>query len=112
MAVNQKDLEEIFGAEAVGTKPNKEELDFVEKRAQIEKDTFPLLSIEQYEYNYDLFCEYGLEKEMLEKVEPHIRYLSRFKPHELLESTFYKRFQDKKIVQQYVEENINLKKQL
>ncbi len=108
MAVNQKDLEKIFGAETVDAQPNEEELEFIEKRAQIEKDTFPLLSIKQYEYNYELFCEYGLEEEMMEKAEPHIRYLSRFKPNELLESTFYKRFKDEKIVQRYVQENINL----
>lgn len=108
MAVNQKDLKRIFGAETKEVRPNQEELDFAEKRAQIEEDTFPLLSIDQYEYNYELFCEYGLETEMLQKVEPHIRYLSRFEPRKLLESTFYKRFKDEKIVQRYVEENIDL----
>lgn len=109
MAVNQNDLEKIFEAEKIETKPSQEELDFLEKRAQIEEDTFPLLSIEQYESSYELFCEYGLEEEMLKKVEPHIRYLSRFEPHELIDSSFYKRFKNKKIVQRYVEENINIR---
>lgn len=107
MAVNRKDLERIFGAETLEVQPNEEELDFADKRAQIKEDTSPLLSIEQYEYNYELFSEYGLEKEMLKKVEPHIRYLSRFEPYRLLESRFYKRFKYEKIVQRYVEENIN-----
>lgn len=111
MAVNQKDLERIFGAEKAKAQPSQNELDFADNRAQIEEDTFPLLSIKQYEHNYERFCEYGLEDKMLKKVEPHVRYLSRFKPSELMESTFYKRFKDKKIVRQYVEENINLKKQ-
>ncbi|MDZ7692268.1 MAG: hypothetical protein U5K69_14225 [Balneolaceae bacterium] len=110
MAITEQDLKNIFGAEKTETTPNKEELEFLDKRSQIEEDTFPLLSIEQYEYNYERFCEYGLEEKMLEKVEPHVRYLSRFEPHKLLESRFYKRFKDEKIVQRYVEENINLKK--
>ena len=108
MAITEENLKEIFGAEKTGSQPSKEEIKFLDKRSQIEADTFPLLSIKQYEYNYELFCEYGLEEEMMEKAEPHIRYLSRFKPNELLESTFYKRFKDEKIVQRYVEENINL----
>lgn len=106
MAITEEDLKNIFEAEKTEPNPNDEELEFLDKRTQIEADTLPLLSIEQYEYNYELFCEYGLEKEMLKKVEPHIRYLSRFEPHKLLESTFYKQFKDKKIVSQYVKENI------
>jgi hypothetical protein len=111
MAVTKDDLKKIFGAEQIKANPSDEELEFWDKRSQIEEDSFPLLSIEQYEYNYERFCEYGLEDKMLKKVEPHIRYLSRFDPHKLLESTFYKRFKDEKIVQRYVEENINIKKQ-
>ena len=111
MTISEEDLIDKFGAEKTEAQPSKEELEFLDKRAQIEEDTFPLLSIEQYEFNYDLFCKYGLEEKMLEKVEPHVRYLSRFDPHKLLESRFYKRFKDETIVQRYVEENINLKKQ-
>lgn len=110
MAVTEDDLKDIFGAEKTDTQPSDEELEFLEERSQIEADSFPLLSIEQYERNYERFCEFGLEKKMLKRVEPHIRYLSRFEPHELLESTFYKRFKDEKIVRQYVEENIDFKK--
>lgn len=111
MAITEEDLKEIFGAEKTDSQPSEEELEFLDKRSQIQADTFPLLSIEQYERNYERFCEYGLEDKMLKKVEPHIRYLSRFYPHKLLESTFYKRFKEEKVVQRYVEENINLQKQ-
>lgn len=111
MAVTEEDLKDIFGAEKEDTDPSDEELAFLEKRSQIEADSFPLLSIEQYERNYEQFCEYGLEEKMLERAEPHIRYLSRFEPKELLGSTFYKRFKDEKIVRRYVEENITLKQQ-
>lgn len=111
MTITEKDLNNVFGAEKTETNPSEEELEFLEKRSQIEADAFPLLSIEQYERSYEQFCMYGLEDKMLKKVEPHIRYLSRFEPRELLESTFYKRFKDEKIVEKYVEENINLLKQ-
>jgi len=106
MAITEKDLKDIFGAQKAEAQPTEEELEFLDKRSQIESDTFPLLSIEQYERNYEQFCRYGLEEDMLKKAEPHIRYLSRFEPDELLGSTFYKRFKDEKIVKQYVEENI------
>jgi hypothetical protein len=111
MAITEEELKEIFGAEKKASQPSEEELEFLEKRSQIEADAFPLLSIKQYERNYERFCEYGLEDKMLKKVEAHIRHLSRFDPHKLLESTFYKRFKEKKIVQQYVKEKTNLQKQ-
>lgn len=108
MAITEDELKKIFGAEKAEPQISQEEMEYLEKRSQIECDMFPLISIDQYEYYYNLFCEYGLEEKMLKKVEPHIRYLSRFKPNELLESTFYKRFKDEKIVQKYVKDNINL----
>lgn len=111
MGITEEDLKGIFGAEKTGTEPSDEELAFVEKRSQIEAEAFPLLSIEQYERNYERFCEYGLEEEMMKRVEPHIRYLSRFEPHELLDSTFYKQFKENKLVKRYVEENIDFQKQ-
>jgi len=111
MAVTEEDLKELFGAEKADTDPSEEELEFLEKRSQIETDSFPLLSIDQYERNYEQFCKYGLEEKMLKRAEPHIRYLSRFEPKELLGSTFYQQFKDEKIVRQYVEENITLKQQ-
>ena len=111
MAVTEEDLREIFGGEKVETTPSDEELEFLEKRSQIEANTLPLLSIDQYEESYELFCTYGLEEEILQRAEPHIRYLSRFKPNELLVSSFYKRFKDEKIVKRYVEENIQFAKQ-
>ena len=111
MTISEDDLAAHFDAEKTETQPSEEELEYVRTRSQIEADAFPLLSIEQYEENYERFCEYGLEEKMLKKVEPHIRYLSRFEPRTLLESRFYERFQDEKIVRQYVEENINLKTQ-
>ncbi|MDZ7680753.1 MAG: hypothetical protein U5J63_03320 [Fodinibius sp.] len=111
MAITEKDLKDLFGAEKTDTQPSDEELEFLEERSQLEADTFPLLSIEQYERNYERFCEYGLEKELTKRVEPHIRYLSRFEPKKLLGSTFYKRFKSKKFVKKYVEENIDLKEQ-
>ena len=106
MSITEEDLKDIFGAQKTVAQPTDEELEFLDKRSQIEADTFPLISIEQYERNYEQFCQYGLEEYMLEKAEPHIRFLSRFEPDELLGSTFYKRFKDKKVVKQYVEENI------
>ncbi len=108
MSITVEDLKNIFGAQKAETQPTKEELDFLDNRAQIEADSFPLLSIEQYEQGYEQFCEYGLEDKMLQKVAPHIRYLSRFEPNKLLNSTFYKRFKDEKIVKQYVQENIEM----
>ncbi len=106
MSITEEDLKDIFGARKTETEPTEEELEFLDNRTQIEADSFPLLSIEQYVQGYEQFCEYGLEEKMLQKVAPHIRYLSRFEPNKLLNSTFYKRFKDKKIVKQYVEENI------
>ena len=111
MGITAEDLKDVFGAEKTDTEPTDEELEFLETRSEIEIDAFPLLSIDQYERNYERFCEYGLEEKMLKRVEPHIRYLSRFEPHELLQSTFYKQFKENKLVKRYVEENINLKKQ-
>ncbi|NGP88710.1 hypothetical protein [Fodinibius halophilus] len=108
MAITEDDLQSIFEAEKTEATPSQDELEFLEERARIESDTLPLLSIDQYEEQHALFCRYGLEKQMLERTEPHIRYLSRFKPGELLASSFYKQFRDKKIVRQYVEENIDL----
>ncbi|WP_138431957.1 hypothetical protein [Fodinibius saliphilus] len=108
MSINEDDLQFIFEAEKAETSPSEEELDFLEQRARIEADTLPLLSIDQYEEQYALFCQYGLEEEMLQRTEPHIRYLSRFEPGELLASSFYKQFRNKKIVRQYVKENIDL----
>lgn len=104
MTITEDDLKKIFGAEKEEPQLSQEEMEYLEKRSQLESDMFPLISIDQYEYYYDLFCEYGLEEKMLKKVEPHIRYLSRFKPKELLESTFYKRFKNKKLVKEYVEQ--------
>lgn len=111
MTITQDDLKKIFGAEKAEAEPSEEEIEYLEKRNRLESDMQFLMKIDWYEYYYDLFCEYGLEEKMLKKVEGHIWYLSRFHPRELLESTFYKRFKDEEIVQQYVEENINLKKQ-
>jgi len=103
MAITEKDLKKIFGAEKVKAESSEEEMEYLEKRIQLESDMQFLMKIDQYEYYYDLFCEYGLEEKMLKKVEGHIHYLSRFKPKELLESTFYKRFKDKKLVKEYVD---------
>lgn len=111
MTITEEDLKKIFQGEKVETTPSAEELEFLDERSKIEANTLPLLSIDQYEESYELFCTYGLEEEMLQRVKPHIRYLSRFKPNELLASSFYKHFKDKKIVKQYVEENIQFVKQ-
>lgn len=111
MAVTEEELQDLFGGEKVETGPSEEELEFLDERSKIQTNTLPLLSIEQYEESYELFCTYGLEEEMLQRAEPHIRYLSRFEPNELLGSSFYKRFKNKKLVKQYVDENIQFVKQ-
>lgn len=110
MAVTEAQLKRMFDGEKVDADPSAEELKFLDERSQIQAETLPLLSIDQYEESYELFCTYGLEEEMLKRTEPHIRYLSRFKPNELLTSSFYKRFKNKKIVKRYVEENIQFVK--
>jgi len=102
MTITEDDLKKIFGAEKDEAVPSEEEMAYLEKRSRLESDMQFLMNIDQYEYYYDLFCEYGLEEKMLKKVEGHIQYLSRFEPNELLESTFYKRFKDKKLVKKYV----------
>jgi hypothetical protein len=110
MAVTEAQLKRMFGGEKIETNPFAEELKFLDERTKIQTDTLPLLSIDQYEESYELFCTYGLEEEMLKRTEPHIRYLSRFEPNELLSSLFYKCFKNKKLVKRYVEEHIQFVK--
>lgn len=95
-------LESLFDAKKIEVNPHKEELDFVERRSQIENEFQDFLSIEQYLYHFELFQSYGLEDVMLKRVEHEIWYLSRFKADEFCKSEFYNRFKDKRIIKKHL----------
>lgn len=105
MTITIDKLENLFGAEAVNYQPTSDENTYLDKRSQVERNTTPFLSIEQYLYYYDLFCNYGLEDLMLQKLEGEIRYWATHQRQLFLESEFYQRFKDKPVVNKYVATN-------
>lgn len=98
-------LKDLFNAERIQADPHKEEIDFVERRAQIEKEYPDFFSIEKYLYNFELFKSYGLEDEMLKRIEHEIWYMSHYKSSVFYQSEFYKRFKNKRIVQKHFDES-------
>lgn len=98
-------LKDLFNAERIQADPHKEEIDFVERRSQIEKEYPAFFSIERYLDNFGQFNSYGLEDEMLKRIEHEIWYMSYYKPIVFYQSEFYKRFKNKRIVQKHFDES-------
>ncbi|HEX6981319.1 MAG TPA: hypothetical protein VF181_01025 [Balneolaceae bacterium] len=101
MVISIQKLKTLFEAQRVKAKPTKEEIEFVNKRSQIEEELPDFLSIELFLNYYDLFTRFGLEDIMLTRTENDIFYLATYEPHKFINSDFYRRFKDKRVVQKH-----------
>lgn len=89
-------INELFDAEPEEFIPDKDQLEFMDKRDEIEKKLS--YSFDAYIDNYDLIEEYGLDLKLLQKLEWFIVFYLENDYKKFTNSKFYKKFKDHEVV--------------
>jgi len=91
-----EELKDQFGAEPETYHPHEEELQFMDERNRLEEEVYG--DLEAYVEKYELLKAYGLEEKLINRFEWFILFYLENKKEELLQSPFYRRFKEHKVV--------------
>ena len=91
-----EEIKRVFGAEIEQGHPNQDDLQFLQERDLLEEKVTG--SFEMYAQNYELLQAYGLETKLINELEWFIVFTLEHNRDEFLESPFYQRFKDHRVV--------------
>lgn len=98
-----EELKQRFEVDLAVARPTEDEVQFLRERDQLEEEV--LWSFEKYVQNYDLLKAYGLEDKLINELEWFIVFKLVHNKEEFMESSFYKKFKDHKVVQRALSEH-------
>jgi hypothetical protein len=96
-------IEENFHAQPADSQPHQEELEFLERRSDLETSLPECMTTEQFLERYDEIEAYALTDEILKRVDADIWHKCHYKLKEFISGEFYHHFKHHWVVRQYVD---------
>ncbi|MGM0587284.1 MAG: hypothetical protein ACQETE_02610 [Bacteroidota bacterium] len=96
-------MNESSGSQAPKTQPRLEELDFLDRRSEIEASLPDYMTTEQFLHRYQEIEKYGLTDQILKRVEGDVWYQSHYRLDEFIQGEFYSLFKHHWVIRKYLD---------